>query len=214
MTDTSDLSHDQKRQFENWAHWRAFGRAIEFGARVGSQCLPRRRFDLRGYRLKLDDARLDLDEPRHCMVIRDGVLRAAAPFLPPPTGADALVYTQSPAAVVAMNLKNSHAALEAETLRKERDALAFEYAECQQELLEERESHCGTWQCAQDLLAKEDAAHAQTRGALARVLKERGSLERQLSEADWRMHLYRCACISLALIVLVEVIKHLVKAWQ
>lgn len=186
MTDTSDLSQDQKRQFENWAHWRAFGGAIEFGARVGSQCLPRRRFDLRDWCWKYRAAQRN----------------------------EALVYTQSPAAVVAMNLKNSHAALEAETLRKERDALAFEYAECQQELLEERESHVQTWQWAWDLLAKEDAAHAQTRGALARVLKERGSLERQLSEADWRMHLYRCACISLALIVLVEVIKHLVKAWQ
>lgn len=186
MTDTSDLPQEQKQRLEEWARSRAFGKVVQCCVWGALRCLPRRRFDLRGWRRKYRSAQRD----------------------------EVVVYTQSPAAVVAMNLKNSHAALEAETLRKERDALAFEYAECQQELLEERESHCGTWQCAQDLLAKEDAAHAQTRGALARVLKERGSLERQLFEADWRMHLYRCACISLALIVLVEVIKHLVKAWQ
>lgn len=143
------MNEETKQRFEYWARMRPYSHAMVALFSCVKYIFPRKPFDLRGYRLKLDDARLDLDEPCPCMEIRDGVLRVAAPFLPPPTGADALVYTQSPAAVVAMNLKNSHAALEAETLRKDRDALAFEYAECQQELLEERESHVQTWQIAQ-----------------------------------------------------------------
>lgn len=135
MTDTSDLSQEQKQRLAEWARSRAFGKVMECCAYVALRFLPRRHFDLRGWRLKLDDARLDLGEPCPCMVIHDGVLRAASPFLPPES--------------VAQGLANSMAGLEVERLHKQLDRVSFQYAECQQELLEERESHVQTWQIAQ-----------------------------------------------------------------
>lgn len=66
-----------------------------------------------------------------------------------------VVYTQAPAAVVAMNLKNSHATFEVSRLREELRISRIEKAEVEQELLEEKDAHTETWQIAQKVIQRE-----------------------------------------------------------